>query len=88
MLDVLKRVFGMGEKKSGAVAKERLQVVLIHDRASVSPEIMERIKEEIIGVLSKYMNINRADMEIALENDADSVALVANIPVNSMRHAR
>lgn len=78
----------MGEKKSGAVAKERLQVVLIHDRASISPEIMEHIKEEIISVLSKYMNINRADMEIALENDSDSVALVANIPVNSMRHAR
>lgn len=62
--------------------------MLIHDRASISPEIMEKIKEEIITVLSKYMNINRADMEIALENDSDSVALVANIPVNSMRHAR
>ena len=78
----------MSEKKSGAVAKERLQVVLIHDRASISPEIMEKIKEEIISVLSKYMNINRTEMEIALENDSDSVALVANIPVNSMRHAR
>lgn len=88
MLDVLRKVFGMSEKKSGAVAKERLQVVLIHDRASVSPEIMEKIKEEIIAVLSKYMNINRTEMEIALENDSDSVALVANIPVNSMRHAR
>ena len=88
MLDVLKRVFGMSEKKSGTVAKERLQVVLIHDRASISPEIMEKIKEEIIDVLSKYMNINKREMEIALENDSDSVALVANIPVNSMRHAR
>ncbi len=88
MLDVLKSIFGMSEKKSGKVAKERLQVVLIHDRASISPEIMEQIKEEIITVLSKYMNINRADMEIALENDSDSVALVANIPVNSMRHSR
>ena len=61
---------------------------MIHDRASISPEIMEKIKEEIITVLSKYMNINRTEMEIALENDSDSVALVANIPVNSMRHAR
>ena len=78
----------MSEKKSGTVAKERLQVVLIHDRASISPEIMEKIKEEIIAVLSKYMNINRTEMEISLENDSDSVALVANIPVNSMRHAR
>ncbi|MCR5833551.1 MAG: cell division topological specificity factor MinE [Selenomonadaceae bacterium] len=88
MLDILKKFFGAGEKRSGTVAKERLQVVLIHDRATVSPEIMDKIKEEIIAVLSKYMNINRTDMEIALETDSDSVALVANIPVNSMRHAK
>ena len=40
-----------------AVAKERLQVVLIHDRASISPEIMEKIKEEIIIVLHTDSNV-------------------------------
>lgn len=87
MLDIIMKVFGKSEKKSGQIAKERLQVVLIHDRASVSPEIMDRLKDDIITVISKYMVINKNDMEISLANDADSVALVANIPVNSLRHS-
>jgi len=88
MFDILMKVFGRSEKRSGQIAKERLQVVLIHDRASVSPEVMEQLKGDIITVLSKYMDINRNEMEISLENDANSVALVANIPVHSMRHGK
>ena len=87
MLDMLMKVFGKQEKRSGQIAKERLQVVLIHDRASVSPELMDQLKNEIIGVISKYMEINKSEMEISLANDSDSVALVANIPVNSLRHS-
>lgn len=87
MLDMLMKVFGKNEKKSGQIAKERLQVVLIHDRASVSPEIMEQLKNDIIAVISKYMTINQNEMEISLARDSDSVALVANIPVNSLRHS-
>ena len=88
MFDVLMKIFGRQDKKSGQIAKERLQVVLIHDRASVSPETMEQLKGDIITVLSKYMDINRNAMEISLENDSDSVALVATIPVTSLRHAK
>ncbi len=88
MFDVLMKIFGKNEKKSGQIAKERLQVVLIHDRASVSPEVMEKIKNEIIAVLSKYMDINQSGMEITLANDSDSVALVANIPVQSLYHSK
>ena len=88
MFDVLMKIFGRQDKKSGQIAKERLQVVLIHDRACVSPETMEQLKGDIITVLSKYMDINRSAMEISLENDSDSVALVANIPVTALRHAK
>ncbi len=86
MLEALMKIFGKNEKPSGQVAKERLRVVLIHDRASVSPELMELIKNEIINVLSKYMDVQKKGIEISLANDEDSVALVANIPVNNMRH--
>lgn len=88
MLDMLMKVFGKQEKRSGQIAKERLQVVLIHDRASVSPELMDQLKNEIISVISKYMEINKSEMEISLANDSDSVALVANIPVSSLRHTK
>ncbi len=84
MLDSLLRMFK--KEKSGKVAKKRLQMVLIQDRASVSPEVMEKLRDDIIQVISKYMVINKSDMEISLENVEDSVALVANIPVQNMRH--
>ena len=70
MLDLVKKIFGKKER-SGQIAHDRLKVVLIHDRANVSPEVMD---------------INQKDMDISLENDDNSVALVANIPVNRMKH--
>ena len=84
MLNSLLSIFK--REKSGKVAKRRLQMVLIQDRASVSPEVMEKLRDDIIKVISKYMVINQSDMEISLENVEDSVALVANIPVQNMRH--
>ena len=89
MFDALRKLFG--EKESSKdTARRRLQFVLVHDRASVQPEIMDKIREEIIGVISKYMDIERQNMEITLANgDKDnSVALVANIPVARMKHGR
>ena len=86
MLNALMKIFGKSERPSGQVAKDRLRVVLIHDRASVSPEMMEHLKNDIIKVISNYMDVKTNGIEISLANDEDSVALVANIPVNSMRH--
>ncbi len=88
MLDILMKLFGKSEKKSAQTAKERLQVVLIHDRASVAPEVLDQMKDEIIAVTSKYMDLNKNGMEISLANDSESVALVVNIPVNSLHHSK
>jgi len=86
MLDALMKIFGKNEKSSRQIARDRLQVVLVHDRASVSPKLMEQMQNEIIHVVSKYMEIDRRSVEISLANDDESVALVANIPVNRMKH--
>ncbi|MBQ9478455.1 MAG: cell division topological specificity factor MinE [Selenomonadaceae bacterium] len=88
LIDTLMKIFGRDEKPSGKIAKERLRVVLIHDRASVSPEVMDRLKNDILAVISNYMDVDKGAMEISLANDSNSVALIANIPVNSMRHGR
>ena len=68
--------------------RDRLKVVLIHDHANITPEVMEHLREDIIQVISKYMIIDKNDMQVALENDENSVALVANIPVRKMKHFR
>ena len=73
------------KKNSGDVAKDRLKLLLISDRADCSPEIMEKIKNDIIQVISKYMEIDEAGMEVMFDEGDDSVALTANIPVKSVK---
>ena len=85
MLNALMKIFGKKEP-SGKVARDRLKVVLIHDRASVSPEIMEHLKHDILEVVARYLDIRPQEMNITLADDEDSVALVANIPVTNMWH--
>ncbi len=69
-------------------AKERLQLVLIHDRADISPGTMELIRRDIIHVISNYMVISEDGIEMDLERDGKSVALVASIPVLEVKRGR
>ncbi len=68
---------------SAQEAKERLQFVLIHDRTDISPAVMEAMKDEIISVISKHVNIDRQAVEISLTQDHRENRLVANIPLLS-----
>lgn len=85
MLDMIQKFFNKGNANSKEIAKERLRLVLVHDRVNVSPQFMEVIKDDMIKVISNYMEINEKDMEINLTSTKSSVALVANIPVNRMK---
>ncbi len=70
---------------SSQVAKDRLQLVLVHDRAGLSPEVMNQMRDELIAVLSKYVEINREEMEITLTQGREQNKLVANIPIRRQR---
>lgn len=85
MFELIQRIFGKETSYSKDIAKERLRLVLVHDRANVSPQLMEILKDDMIRVISNYMEINEKEMEINLTNTNSSVALVANIPVNRMK---
>ncbi|MDX8334946.1 MULTISPECIES: cell division topological specificity factor MinE [Cetobacterium] len=72
------------KEKSSSVAKDRLKLVLIHDRAMLSPKMLETLKDEIIAVISKYVEIDKDALNIEVSQEADSgreTALVANIPI-------
>ena len=85
MIEALRKLLGKKES-SGDVARRRLQLVIINDRANFSPEIMDSMRAEIVQVISKYMYIDTREMEFALENENDAMALVVNIPVVSVQH--
>lgn len=86
MFEIVMKLLNRNQKTSKEIAKDRLKVVLIHDRANISPEVMQALKNDIIEVISHYMDINKNEMEISLENDDNSVALLANIPVNRIKN--
>ena len=82
MMDFLKKLFGgSNEPASGQKAKNRLQIVLMHDRTDISPQLLDNLRDEIVKVLTKYMDIDTQKIEIDLDHDEQAVALVANIPV-------
>ncbi|WP_003544872.1 cell division topological specificity factor MinE [Desulfotomaculum nigrificans] len=87
MLDFLSRVFGRDSTSSKNVAKERLRLVLVHDRANVSPELLTSLKNDLIKVISNYMEIDEKALEVSLDSSEDQVALVANIPVKRMKRS-
>lgn len=80
------------KENSKDIAKERLKLVLIHDRSNVSPEILEQLRNEIIEVISKYVEIDHNELDIQLtktqteEGERIVPALVANIPIKSVKH--
>jgi len=84
MLDLLKKVFGR-DSGSKNVAKERLRLVLVHDRNIISNQMLEKLKAELIQVISNYMDIDENGLEVSLDSSGNTVALVANIPVVGMK---
>ncbi|ABR48453.1 cell division topological specificity factor MinE [Alkaliphilus metalliredigens QYMF] len=90
MMDLFK-FFSKDNGTSKKVAKERLKLVLVHDRTNCSPRFLEMLKEDIIKVISDYVEIDEVGLEIKLTTtkrdfDEQSVpALVANIPIKKMK---
>ena len=76
--------FNKEEKKSKNVAKDRLKLVLIHDRAMLSSGMLEQMKDDIIAVISKYLEIDKESLNIDIAENPDNTrrtTLVANIPL-------
>jgi cell division topological specificity factor len=83
-MDLMGRFF-KDDTSSKDMAVERLRLVLVHDRAGISPGLMEALKEDMIQVISKYMDIDEEAMEVNLNSGELSSALVASIPVKRIR---
>jgi len=85
LFEFLAKLFGKDSGGSKNIAKERLRLVLVHDRSSVSPELLQVLKTELIKVISTYMEVDEQALEVSLETSDNQVALVANIPVRGMK---
>ncbi len=77
----LNRIFGEKQPSSRQVAKERLQLVLVHDRIKISPAMLERMKDELITVISRYVEIDADSVEVTFTQSKRQSRLVADIPL-------
>lgn len=88
-MEFFSNLFGKKQASSN-VAKDRLKLVLIHDRANCGSQVLEMLKNDIIKVISNYMEIDEEELDIAItqteNNDDESVPMLyANIPIKSMK---
>jgi len=77
-----------GRKQSAKSAKERLQLVLIHDRTDMTQVELEALRDDILEVISRHVNIDPGAVRIAVERDGREQRLVADIPLRSVSRRR
>jgi cell division topological specificity factor len=87
MSSFLDRILGH-DRKSANTAKERLKLVLIHDRTDLAPGVLESLKDELIQVISRYVAIDPAAVRIEMEQDGRQQRLLADIPLQPSQRRR
>ena len=83
MLKQLIHLLRQQEKTSGT-AKRRLSMVLVMDRVGLAPRYMEEMRNEIVAVVSNYLQVDPDSMELQVRREGDSIMLVSNIPVRKL----
>ncbi len=87
MSDFIDRILGRN-RKSASQAKERLQLVLIHDRTNLNNSTLETLKDEIIEVLTRHIDINPEEVRIEMNQEGRQQRLIADIPIRGPKKRR
>ena len=93
VIQLLARLLGRSDPSpdvtpSREVARERLRLMLVHDRADVDPAFLDALKDELIRVISRYVEIDREGVQVNFHREEGAVALIANMPVRSVHRQR
>ncbi len=83
MSDWLKQISGNKKQQSAQDAKERLKLVLIHDRTELSPDEMNTMKNELLEVISRHVNFDADTVKITLKYEGREQRLTADIPLKA-----
>ncbi len=76
-----------GKARSSSVAKERLKLVLVHDRLNLTPEALEELRRELVEVVSRHLEVDAASVLVELKRGEGTELLEAKIPVRRARRS-
>ncbi|MBV8727339.1 MAG: cell division topological specificity factor MinE [Candidatus Eremiobacteraeota bacterium] len=85
MIEFFNRLFG--RRGSSATAKERLRLVLLSDHLALAPNLVDDLKRELVDVISRYVEVDRENIELNFEQREKVIAMLANVPILSMHPA-
>ncbi|MDI6693865.1 MAG: cell division topological specificity factor MinE [Anaerolineales bacterium] len=87
MAGFLDRLLGR-ETKSAQQAKERLKLVLVHDRTDIAPGVLEVLKDDLIAAISRHIEIDPSAVRIEMTQEGREQRLIADIPLRPVRRRR
>jgi cell division topological specificity factor len=76
------------KKRSAVSAKERLQLVLVHDRTDLTPAELDALRDELLEVIARHIEIEPSEVQIDLEKNGREQRLVADIPLKGVSRRR
>jgi cell division topological specificity factor len=84
-MGVFEFIVGRKKQTPGELAKERLKVVLVHDRLKVNPEVLEMIKDELLSVISRRLEVDEQNMQVSLARESGWDTIQANVPIKRQK---
>lgn len=90
----MRRIFCFHKSNSGEIARNRLKLLLVSDQAHINPGIIELIREDMIGVLSRYAEVDSRQLDLSLTQmetagaEGAVTALSARIPIRHLNNMR
>lgn len=84
--DLLERLFPWKHAiNSREQVKRRLKLAIAYDRAGLNPQMLDRMKQEILEVVSRYVELDSEELEFSIENSDRATALIANLPIRRVK---